>query len=205
MQKRDFYTTFEISKICGVNPTTVQNWVKSNRLKAFQTPGGHRRVRHDDLLVFLREFGMPIPPGFEVEEAGSPSGAAPASRATPPTILIVDDEEDVRIVIEGALRTEREGIDVIQARNGIDALLAIGRVRPDMVILDIMMPGMNGFEVCRRLKASPDLQDLIIVGISGNLEPEVRERILRAGADVFFTKPLNLVDFRDECYRLLAI
>jgi two-component system cell cycle response regulator len=81
----------------------------------------------------------------------------------------------------------------------------LGGTRADMVILDIMMPGMNGFEVCKRLKESPTLQGIIVVGVSGNHEPEVRERIMNAGADLFFTKPLDLATFRDACYRLLKI
>ena len=61
MPRNSYYTTFEISQICQVNPTTVQNWVKEGKLKAFVTPGGHRRIQREDLLAFLKEFGMPIP------------------------------------------------------------------------------------------------------------------------------------------------
>ena len=199
MQKRAFYTTFEISKICGVNPTTVQNWVKSKRLKAFQTPGGHRRVSHNNLMDFLREFSMPIPHGFADENPLMPSPAIP------PIILIVDDDADVRNVIEGTLQSENANIRIMKAQSGVDALLTIGKTRPDMIILDIMMPEMNGFQVCERLKASPETQDIIIVGVSGNHEPEVRKRIMEAGADMFFTKPFDLADFRDKCRQLLHI
>ena len=193
MQKRAFYTTFEISRICGVNPTTVQNWVKSKRLKAFQTPGRHRRVRHEDLLEFLRKFDMPLPAELEVYGV----------QKIPYTFLIVDDDADVGDVIENALMTANGEISVMKARNGVDALLMIGRMKPDMVILDVMMPGMNGYNVCERLKANADTRDIKIVSISGDHSPDVRERILAAGAEMFFTKPLDLVCFRDDCFRLL--
>ena len=195
MRKRDFYTTFEISQICGVNPTTVQNWVKSKQLKAFQTPGRHRRVQREDLIEFLKEFDMPLPPELEAEDA----------QKIPPTILIVDDDEDVRNVIADALQSVDDGIHILKARNGVDALLTIGQTKPDMIILDVIMPNMNGFDVCKRLKANDNIRNVKIVGISGDHSPDVRERILAAGADMFFTKPLDLVGFRDECFRLLEM
>lgn len=193
MQKRAFFTTFEISQICGVNPTTVQNWVKSKRLKAFQTPGKHRRVRREDLIEFLRKFDMPVP--AELEASGSPKILH--------NVLIADDDTDVRNVIADALRMENE-INVIEARNGVDALLAIGRSKPDMIILDVRMPNMNGYDVCERLKADSDV-NIKIIAISGDHSSDVRDRIIAAGADMFFTKPLDLIGFRDECFRLLEI
>jgi len=195
MRKRAFFTTFEISQICGVNPTTVQNWVKTKRLAAFQTPGKHRRVRREDLIEFLREFGMPLPPELGQDEA----------QKNPHAVLVVDDDTDVRNVIADALRTGSGEINVMEAQNGIDALLAIGRSKPDMIILDVRMPNMNGYDVCERLKAYDDVRKIKIVAISGDHSPEARERILAAGADMFFTKPLDLVGFRDECFRLLKL
>jgi len=195
MRKREFYTTFEISQICGVNPTTVQNWVKSKQLKAFQTPGRHRRVQREDLIEFLREFDMPLPPELEAED----------TQKICPTILIVDDDEDVRNVIADALQSADDGIHIMKARNGVDALLTIGQTKPDMIILDVIMPNMNGFDVCERLKANDNIRNVKIIGISGDHSSDVRERILSAGADMFFTKPLDLVGFRDECFRLLEI
>ena len=195
MRKRAFYTTFEISQMCGVNPTTVQNWVKTKRLKAFQTPGKHRRVRRDDLIEFLREFGMPIPSELKANE----------SQKTLPVVLVVDDDADVRNVITDALRVENSEINIMEAQNGVDALLIIGRSKPDMIILDVRMPNMNGYDVCERLKADDDVRSIKIVAISGDHSPDVRKRVLAAGADMFFTKPLDILGFRDECLRLLEI
>jgi len=195
MRKRAFFTTFEISQICGVNPTTVQNWVKTKRLKAFQTPGKHRRVRREDLVAFLTQFGMPIPPELGADE--TPNNL--------PVVLIVDDDADARNVIADTLRSRGYEINAMEAQNGVDALLAIGRTKPDMIILDVLMPNMNGYDVCERLKANNDTRMIKIVAISGDHSPEVRERILTAGADVFFTKPLDMVSFCDECFRLLEI
>lgn len=190
MTQHSFYTTFEISQICGVNPTTVQNWVKGKKLRAFQTPGGHRRVRREDLISFLKEFGMPIP--AELSQ-------------NPPLVLIVDDEPDILDMLETLMRSGDEDVNVSKAQNGVDALLMIGETKPDLLILDIMMPGMNGFDVCRKLKASAATQNIKIVAITGDHDPAVKDRVLNAGADLFFTKPLEIVGFREQCFKLLQI
>jgi excisionase family DNA binding protein len=183
-----YYTTFKISEICGVNPTTVQNWVKEDKLRAFQTPGGHRRVKRDDLIAFLKKFGMPIPAELAQK---------------PPLIMIVDDEPDILDMIEDLMRTGDEDVEVVKAQNGVEALLMIGERKPDLLILDLRMPGMNGYEVCRKLKSGPGTQIIRIVAISGDHDPVVRARILETGADLFFTKPIDVVEFRESCFKLL--
>jgi excisionase family DNA binding protein len=188
MRRRAFYTTFEISQICGVNPTTVQNWVKGNKLRAFQTPGGHRRVRREDLVAFMREFGMPLPGELTQD---------------PPLIMIVDDEIEVLDMLEELMKSEDEDFRVAKAQNGVEALLMIGERKPELLILDIKMPGMNGYEVCNKLKSSPGTQNIKIVAISGDHSAAVKERILSSGADLFFTKPLEIVEFREQCFKLL--
>jgi excisionase family DNA binding protein len=186
--KRLFYTTFEISQICGVNPTTVQNWIKAKRLNAFQTPGGHRRVRREDLISFMQEYGMPLPEGL---------------MPNPPLAMIVDDEIDILDMLEDVLKSGEDEIDVLRAQSGIVALLMIGEFNPALLILDIMMPGMNSFDVCQKLKASLSTKSIRIVAISGDHNPAVRGRILNSGADLFFTKPLDIVGFREQCFNLL--
>jgi excisionase family DNA binding protein len=190
MVKRNFFTTFEISQICGVNPTTVQNWVKGKKLIAFQTPGGHRRVRRENLVSFLKEFGMPIPDDL-LQSA--------------PLILIADDDPDILDLLATVMRSGAEEVSISTAQNGIDALVMIGENKPDLLILDIMMPGMNGCDVCRKLKSSLGTKNIRIVAISGDHNPAVKERALTAGADLFFTKPLEIVGFREQCFRLLSM
>ena len=188
MSPKSFLTTFEISQICEVNPTTVQNWVKEKKLKAYVTPGGHRRVRREDLISFMKRFGMPIPMQLE---------------GAPPFVLIVDDERSVIDVLTSMMRTSDEAIEIAGAQSGIEALLIIGERKPDLLILDIAMPGMNGIEVCQRLKGSPVTKKIKIVAISGVPDPAMRQGSLAAGADLFFAKPLDMITFRDTCFSLL--
>jgi excisionase family DNA binding protein len=188
MQQRTFFTTFEISQICGVNPTTVQNWVKGKKLRAFKTPGGHRRVRREDLISFLKKFGMPMPADLN---------------QGPPLIMIVDDESHILDLLEELMKSGDEEVNITRAASGVEALLMIGECKPDLLILDIMMPGMNGYEVCQRLKSGPSTENIKIVAISGDHSAPVRERILNSGADLFFAKPLKMSDFRKQCFNLL--
>jgi excisionase family DNA binding protein len=188
MIRRSFYTTFEISQICGVNPTTVQNWVKGKKLRAFQTPGGHRRVSREDLIAFMKEFGMPIPPSLSLDT---------------PVIMLVDDEIDILEMLESVMTSGDEEAKIVKAQSGVEALLLIGENKPSLLILDIMMPGMNGYEVCQKLKSNPSTQNIKIIAITGDHDPAIKEHVLRAGADLFFTKPIDVMEFRKQCFGLI--
>ncbi len=189
MSRRSFLTTFEISEICEVNPTTVQNWVKEGKLKAYVTPGGHRRIRRQDLIRFMKAFGMPMP--AEISE--------PA-----PYVIIVDDEKEVVDLLTEVMLSGEEELEVAGAQNGVDALLMIGERNPDLLILDIMMPGMNGIEVCQKLKSGATTRSLKIVAITGDHDPATRDRVLAAGADLFFAKPFDMEKFRADCIQLMT-
>jgi excisionase family DNA binding protein len=189
MSRKSFLTTFDVSEICEVNPTTVQNWVKEGKLRAHTTPGGHRRIRREDLILFLKEYGMPIP--VKLEEPL-------------PYVLIVDDEPDMREILGEVLQTGEVELEVATAQNGVDALLMIGERKPDLLILDILMPGMNGLEVCRKLKSGAATRGLKIIAITGDHAPELRARVLTMGADLFFTKPFDLIEFAAACIHLIT-
>jgi excisionase family DNA binding protein len=188
MSRKSFLTTFEISEICEVNPTTVQNWVKEGKLKAHVTPGGHRRIRREDLVKFMKEFGLPIP--AELNEAR-------------PYILIVDDEVEVLDLLTEVLLSGEDDLEVASVQNGVDALIKIGERNPDLLVLDIRMPGMNGIEVCEKLKLGSTTRNLKIVAISGDHDPRIRESVMAAGADLFFAKPFDMIKFRTECLNLM--
>lgn len=190
MEGKSYYTTFEISQICGVNPTTVQNWVKEKKLRAFTTPGGHRRIQRDDLVTFLKKFRMPIPS----ELAQSPA-----------LIMIVDDEVDILDMIAELMQFGDADVEVAKAKSGVEALLMIGERKPELLILDLKMPGMNGYDVCQKLKRNPGTENIRIVAISGDHDPSVEERILETGADLFFTKPIDMAKFRERCFELLNL
>lgn len=184
---KSIYTTHEISRLLHVNPRSIINWIDQNLLPSYRTPGGHRRIRRDDLLAFLRKHQIPTP--LSLMEGGNFS------------LLIVDDEDEIVAIIKTFFE-RHGGYEISTASDGITALLEVGRAKPDLLILDIMIPGVDGVEVCRRIKAGPAASTTIIA-VSG--QPEMEHRILQAGADVFMTKPLDLEKLHAEARRLLRI
>src|SRR5262245_16688140 len=183
---KTIYTTHEVSRLLHVNPRSVINWIEQNLLPSYRTPGGHRRIRHDDLLAFLRKHQIPIPATLVDGRFG---------------VLIVDDEDEIVELIKNFL--ERQGAyDISTASDGISALIEVGRTKPDLLILDIMIPGVDGVEVCRRIKAEPSNKTAIIA-VSGTIEKE--RKVLQAGADAFMLKPINLDQLHAEAKRLLRV
>ena len=186
-ESKTIYTTHEVSRLLQVYPRSVINWIDQRLLSSYRTPGGHRRIRREDLLSFVRKHQIPTP--ASLMERGNFS------------MLIVDDEDEIVAIIK-TFFDRHGGYEISTASDGISALLEVGRAKPDLLILDIMIPGVDGVEVCRRIKAEPAASTTIIA-ISG--QPEMEHRILQAGADVFMTKPLNLEKLHAEAQRLLRI
>ena len=115
------------------------------------------------------------------------------------SMLIVDDEDDITEIIKTYF-DRKGGFEITTVSDGISALLEVGRAKPDLLILDIMLPGVDGVEVCRRIKAGASAST-VIIAMSG--QPEMEKKILQAGADVFITKPLDLDRLYQEVRSLL--
>ena len=183
---KTIYTTHEVSRLLHVNPRSVINWIEQSLLSSYRTPGGHRRIRHDDLLAFLRKHQIPTPASLIDGQF---------------YVLIVDDEQEITDLIRTFL--ERQGgYDISSASDGITALIEVGRVKPDLLILDLMIPGVDGIEVCRRIKAD-STNKAAIIAVSGTAENE--KKVLQAGADAFMLKPIDLDRLYTEAQRLLRV
>ena len=183
---KNVFTTHEVSKLLQFNPRSVINWIEQDLLISYRTPGGHRRIRHDDLLAFLRKHEIPIPPALMAEKFN---------------ILIVEDEDDIVKILTTTFA--RQGVyEINSSSDGISALIDIGRLHPDLMVLDIMIPGVDGLEVCRRIKENPG-NTTAIIAMSG--QPELESKVLQAGADCFLAKPLDLDRLLEESKRLLRI
>jgi len=183
---KTIYTTHEVSRLLHVNPRSVINWIEQSLLPSYRTPGGHRRIRHDDLLAFLRKHQIPTPSSLIAGKFN---------------ILIVDDEQEIIDLVKAFLM--RHGnYEIFAASDGITALIEVGRGKPDLLILDIMIPGVDGIEVCRRIKAD-SANKTAIIAISGTAQNE--KKVLQAGADAFMLKPLDLDKLHAEAKRLLRV
>ena len=118
-----------------------------------------------------------------------------------PTILIVDDESIARDILEGHLASE--GYNIVHAKDGFQALRRFERHRPDLVILDVMMPHMDGFEVCRRIKSDPRWRKIPIILVTAFWDQEQMDRGIEAGAESFLPKPLKGDELRAQVRLLL--
>lgn len=104
-------------------------------------------------------------------------------------ILIADDEEDVKVVVQ--LFLESKGYDIVTAYDGLDAMDRAREEKPDLIILDVMMPIIDGFEVCKKLKEDPDLKDIPVVMLSASSHAESKQRGIEVGAVEYIVKPFD--------------
>lgn len=189
-QASDLLTTGDIARYCSVSTNAVKKWIRQGDLPAFQTPGRHFRVLREDFRRFLLRHGMPVSPDF-----------FPGRRQR---VLIADDEPMIReLVQELVLSAADEPVEVETAGDGYDALLKVGSFQPDLLILDLKMPRMDGFEACRSIRANPEMAHVRILAMSAFAGNGNRERILEAGAVHCFDKPLAVAPFQEAIRRLL--
>ncbi len=178
MGEKSVFTTFEAAKLCHVSPLSIINWVNAGRLPAFRTPGGHRRIRKEDLARFMRDNGIPLP-----EELREGSGRT--------RVLVVDDEGTIRETLAEHMLHRDKPYEVMTAADGFEAGRLVATFRPDVVLLDLRMPGMDGFQVCRTIKADPETSSTIVIAMTGYYTPETDARVLECGAIRCFAKPVE--------------
>jgi len=170
-------STFVIAQMLHVDPGSVANWIDQGLLKAHRTPGGHRRVATEDLMQFLREHKMPIPQELQTE---------------PARVLVVDDEPAVTQLISRAIKAAYPDYEVTQAHDGFQAGSLVATLKPDVVLLDLRMPGMDGYEVCCTIKSQEGTKHAEVLAMTAYPSPENEKRILDCGARICMTKPLDM-------------
>jgi excisionase family DNA binding protein len=178
MPEKAVFTTFEAAKLCHVSPLSIINWVNAGRLPAFRTPGGHRRIRREDLARFMRENGIPLP-----EELRDGSGRK--------RVLVVDDEAGIRDVIAESLTRRTMPYEVMTAADGFEAGRLVATFRPDVVLLDLRMPGLDGFQVCRTIKGDSETTSTVVIAMTGYHTVETEARIVECGAVRCLAKPIE--------------
>lgn len=176
---KDFYTTHQISKFCNVYPTTVINWVREGLLPAYTTPGGHRRIKRDDLLTLMKKNNMPIP-----EELSSMDKNK---------VLVIDDDPKILRMIKTIISSE-EDLEVLTANSGFQAGLTISLYMPDIILLDMLMPDLDGFQVCHRLKSDEKTKDIPIIAVTVLKDPKEIKKMRSAGITDYISKPFKTQD-----------
>lgn len=187
----DILTVFKASQCCNVSPKTIINWIDAGHIKAYKTPGGHRRISRRDLEEFMLKQGIPLP--------------KKALEDTHKRILVVDDDPIIVESIVQALEEDEHDYEVISASDGFEAGLQVHHFKPNLLILDIMMPDIKGYEVCRKIKSSPETKDTRIIVLSAYLDEEKFRQMKENGADACFSKPLPLQQLKEEIARMLEL
>ncbi|UQA56217.1 ATP-binding protein [Polyangium aurulentum] len=160
--------------------------------------GGEMRVesRLGEGSAFEVEVELPETSATAIEEAAPSWETVTGYEGERRKVLVVDDSRDNRAVIAGLLRPL--GFEIAEASNGGEALAAASAEKPDAVIVDLAMPGMDGFEVARRMRANPSLEGVVILASSANVSAAVREKSASAGGDDFLAKPVRAGDLLDK-------
>jgi excisionase family DNA binding protein len=167
----DWLTLGQAAKYLGVAQSTIRKWSDLGRVPAFYTPGGHRRYRRADLDAFLERSG-------------------PGKPARGPMVLVVDDDAQVREVVR--VNLEMEGYAVREAANAEEGLAALEEDAPDLILLDVMMPQVDGWEMLRRVQERHGIGSIPVVMFSGKLDEAARAEATERGAQGFIGKPFDL-------------
>lgn len=181
------FSALETANLCGVVNQTAINWIKSGHLKAFLTPGGQYRIYSDDLVAFLKERAMRIPPELVAEDKGRDPEWS--------TILIVDDDEQLNTMLKRMLERRFFGYVILQAFDGFEAGRLIAEKHPGFILLDVDLPGIDGRAICHRIKHDSSFGQPFVVVMTGMDTPEIKEVMLSEGADAFFAKPFDMEEF----------
>src|SRR5436309_11443586 len=167
----EWMTLGQAAKYLGVAQSTIRKWSDLGRVPAFYTPGGHRRYRRSDLDACLQRSG-------------------PGKPARGPLVLVVDDDPSVRELVR--VNLEMEGYTVREAGNAEEGLAAVEDDAPDLILLDVMMPQVDGWEMLRRVQERHGVGSIPVVMFSGQLDASSEVQAAARGAQGFIGKPFDL-------------
>jgi two-component system OmpR family response regulator len=181
----------QAAKICRVSKKTVLNWIYKDALKAFTTFGGHYRIWPGDLEKLLRKAGMDIPFHF-VDD-----------RQT--TFLIVDDDGAYSMLLKEAICSEFPNADIITTDDGYEALLLIGERKPRVVLLDLKMPKVDGFQILELLKTRKKDNSMKIVVLSSLIDAQIRQRLNSTIVDSVLEKGRDIREIMRSLSEMLEV
>jgi len=185
---KNSYSTFEAADYCDTTMTSISRWIKAGKINSYRTPGGHHRILREDLFEFMDKHNMPIPEKIK-----------PARKK----ILIVDDDAEVRESLLLFLTSDKYNFEVDVAKDGYEAGLKVMQFKPDVIILDLMMPNIDGFKVCERTKSDPLTQDIKILVLTAYDDPDNIDKAYKKGADKILIKPAGKEELLEEIKLLL--
>jgi len=173
---KSYYTSKEAAALLMVSPVTVREWTRKGLLRAVSTAGGHRRFLIEELRAFAAAHGIHL----ENERT--------AAAAAPHRVLLVDDDVVFVTYLRQIILAASPNIQVECANDGFEAGRLTESFRPQLVVLDIQMPRIDGIELCRRLRASPTTANAELVVMSNALTEENITAVRAAGANRWLEK-----------------
>ena len=163
-----------------VSPITVRQWAQKGMLEARTTAGGHRRFLIEDVKQFAQARNIDL-------------------RLDTPAVLVVDDDRQLNNFLVDLLSAHTDEMAIYSAYDGFEAGRLVTQHKPQIVLLDIMMPGMNGVEVCRAIKGEAQTAHARVIGMTGRFTDQVEQDMLEAGAEVLLKKPFSNDDILRRC------
>ncbi|HOF40431.1 MAG TPA: response regulator [Candidatus Hydrogenedentes bacterium] len=180
------FTTFEAAKICHVTHHSIKNWIKQGLIKASRTPGGHYRILEEDLDSFREKYDM------------FPRDKGPMKKR----VMIVEDEPDTLALMENILMDE--GFELIKVSNATEVGLRAAQLSPDLILLDYLMPEINGFEVSKALRNNELTRSIPIMAVTCLTKEQDIERIFECGADEYLAKPFRFDQLLEKVRDLIG-
>lgn len=184
-----YFSTFEVAQMCHVSPGSVIRWIHEGKLKAALTAGGHHRIHEKDLIQFLQILHMPIPQEFGTEYQRS---------SEPLKVLIVDDEDSIRRMIRWFFQQHFKDAKVDEAPDAFVAGWKAHGMKPDIVMVDIVLPGVDGYRLIQILRSYPELLHTRIIAMTGFSSEGAREGVLKLGANDFLEKPFETKRLKEK-------
>lgn len=177
-KRKKLYTTHEVAKLLGVTPITVIRWIESGKFKCFTTVGGHRRIEHEELVRFAQMYNLPWKGEEELQDRKEF------------IVIAVDDDPDILDII-GDMLLDVEGVKLIGVTNAFAAGAKLVEEQPDLILLDFLMPELDGFEFCQFVRQDPRFKDVPIIAMSGLKSGSDKEKMMGAGVNDILSKPFS--------------
>lgn len=187
------FTTGEAAEICKVSQQTIIRCFDAGRLQGFRVPGSRfRRIPRDELLRFMQTNEIPLDP------------LQPEANPDVYRILVVEDDRSILEIFEDTIGRD-DRFELRTAATGYDAGMLTEAFRPHLMVLDYMLPDINGNVVCERLRARPELASTRVIFVSGVVEQDEVEKLIRSGADDFLKKPFSVNQLLERIESLLEL
>ena len=188
MRHKAIFTTGEAAEVCKLSQQTIIRCFDSGQIEGFRVPGSRfRRIPRESLVKFMKFNKIPLD-GIE---------------STTIRVLVVDDDVDIIELFGDALRADGR-FEVATAQTGYDAGVLTQQFNPDVVILDYMLPDINGNVVCKTIRQNPQFAHMKILIISGMVNPAEVDKLMAAGADDFIKKPFNIDQVVERLVQLVG-